>query len=240
MAISKALPTRTPDLMPFHISYNGPAPVSTFMRVEERQTENLDVSASDVNALPPSESCVPQNASTNSHDKPPSQSKMNVLRRAASYLISTFRGRTIHGTRVQLPMGYVGIVFQGGEEDRNRGKEKKPSKAQPKVDVDTPRRTRRSTQKDVEEIMVSDEEEGEKMDVDEPESRNLLLELTAVSTFPSFNLWLPDNLARERDDEYVRTLKEWVPLSELIHWIPPPSEQKEECHMGVPPPQSGT
>ncbi|KAF9028159.1 hypothetical protein BDZ89DRAFT_1066306, partial [Hymenopellis radicata] len=207
-------------LMPFHISYNGPAPVSTYMRVEERQTENLDVSASDVNALPPSESCVSQNASNGP--------KKNLLRRAASYLVSTFRGRAIHGTRVQVPMGYVGIVFQGGEEDGKRGKEQKPARAQPKVDVDAPRRTRRSTRKDAEEIVVGDEEEEEEM-IDEPESRNPLLELTAVSTFPSFNLWLPDNLARERDDEYVRTLKEWVPLSELIHWIPPPAGQKDDC-----------
>ncbi|KAF9027424.1 hypothetical protein BDZ89DRAFT_1066910, partial [Hymenopellis radicata] len=89
-------------------------------------------------------------------------------------------------------MGYVGIMFQG--------KEKKSSRAQPKFDVDTPRRTRRSTRKDAEKIV----------------SRKPLLELTAVSTFPSFNLWLPDNLARERDDEYVQTLKEWVPDDHLL------------------------
>ena len=80
--------------------------------------------------------------------------------------------------------------------------------------VDTPRSTRRSARKAAEEAVLEDETEA--MEVDEEKPSNPLLELTATSKFSNFTLWLPDNRTRELDDEYVRTLKEWVPLAELV------------------------
>ncbi|CAA7267178.1 unnamed protein product [Cyclocybe aegerita] len=38
--VSTTLPTCKPDLMPFHIDYDGPAPVSAFMRSNDVDMEN--------------------------------------------------------------------------------------------------------------------------------------------------------------------------------------------------------
>ncbi|KAJ3517711.1 hypothetical protein NLJ89_g340 [Agrocybe chaxingu] len=38
--VSTTLPTCKPDLMPFHIDYDGPAPVSAFMRVSPLKQED--------------------------------------------------------------------------------------------------------------------------------------------------------------------------------------------------------
>ncbi|KAF9031125.1 hypothetical protein BDZ89DRAFT_1064230, partial [Hymenopellis radicata] len=43
---------------------------------------------------------------------------------------------------------------------RKRGKEKKPSRAQPKVDVDTPRRTRRCARKEPRKLWSATRREG--------------------------------------------------------------------------------
>jgi len=39
--LATTLPTRTPNLMPFHVDYTGPANVSRFMKIEEVKPEEL-------------------------------------------------------------------------------------------------------------------------------------------------------------------------------------------------------
>lgn len=192
------LPVSTPDLMPFNIAYNGSAPISTYMLLEERQTDNLDLPASDLNGEPKDDGA----ALCNGHEE------KSLLRRAASYLVSAFRGRVIHGTRVPLPSGYVGVVLRRGPEEEGHGASTHAKRAtrNPRMEpVDTPRSTRRSAKKAAEEAVPEDETEA--MEVDEEQPSNPLLALTSTSTFTNFTLWLPDNRTRELSIQ-IRDLKD--------------------------------
>ncbi|KAK0189425.1 ribonuclease H2, subunit C [Armillaria mellea] len=193
MASSVSLPSCSPNLMPFHIDYDGPAPISTFMRVEERVTENLDEPASDG---PQAES------STTAAGSAPS-----LARRAASYLVSTFRGRALRGTQIDVPAGYTGLVLKGVDGvKKEKGKGKAPPAHSPS------RTTRRSSR--------NKHDEDEEMEGYEAATQSLAPVFNPTAQFSSFVLWHPDTLGREKDDEYVRSLNEWTKLSELIHYIP--------------------
>ncbi|KAF9454432.1 hypothetical protein P691DRAFT_396755 [Macrolepiota fuliginosa MF-IS2] len=104
----KAIPVDyVPNLMPFHIEYNGPAPVSTYMKVEgvrrgvgmpeaeegggggERKEEDVDMEGDGVERY-----------------------------------VSAFRGRTLHGLDVRLPDGYSGLVLRSEGGSKGKGKEK--------------------------------------------------------------------------------------------------------------------
>ncbi|KAK0477020.1 ribonuclease H2, subunit C [Armillaria novae-zelandiae] len=193
MASSVSLPSCSPNLMPFHIDYDGPAPISTFLRVEERVTENLDEPAPDG---PKAESSMAAAGSAPS-----------LARRAASYLVSSFRGRALHGTQIDIPAGYTGLVLKGVDGVKmEKGKGKAPQAHSPS------RATRRSGRR-----RRSEDEDMEESDVATQSSAPVL---TPTAQFSSFVLWHPDTLGREKDDEYVRSLNEWTKLSELIHYIP--------------------
>ncbi|SJL10925.1 uncharacterized protein ARMOST_14321 [Armillaria ostoyae] len=193
MASSISLPSCSPNLMPFHIDYDGPAPISTFLRVEEHVTENLDEPVPDG---PKAES------STTAAGPAPS-----LARRAASYLVSSFRGRTLHGTQIDVPAGYTGLVLKGVDGlKKEKGKGKAPQAHSPS------RATRRSARN-----RCDDDEDMEEY---EAATQSLAPVLNPTAQFSSFVLWHPDTLGREKDDEYVRSLNEWTKLSELIHYIP--------------------
>ncbi|KAK0440083.1 ribonuclease H2, subunit C [Armillaria borealis] len=193
MASSISLPSCSPNLMPFHIDYDGPAPISTFLRVEERVTENLDEPAPDG---PKAES------STTAAGSAPS-----LARRAASYLVSSFRGRTLHGTQIDIPAGYTGLVLKGVDGvKKEKGKGKAPQAHSPS------RATRRSVR--------NRRDDDEDMEEYEAATQSSAPVLNPTAQFSSFVLWHPDTLGREKDDEYVRSLNEWTKLSELIHYIP--------------------
>ncbi|KAK0200758.1 ribonuclease H2, subunit C [Desarmillaria ectypa] len=194
MASSISLPSSSPNLMPFHIEYDGPAPISTFFHVEERVTENLDE--------PESAPEEPKAESSAMAAAAPS-----LARRAASYFVSSFRGRTLRGTKIDVPDGYTGLVLKGIDEVK---KEKGMGKAT--HDHSPSRSTRRSAR--------HRHDEDEDMEEYEAATKSLAPILTPVSQFSSFVLWHPDTLGREKDDEYVRSLNEWIKLSEQIHYIP--------------------
>ncbi|KAK0216306.1 ribonuclease H2, subunit C [Armillaria fumosa] len=192
MASSVSLPSCSPNLMPFHIDYDGPAPISTFLRVEERVTENLDEPE-------PAPDGPKAESSTAAAGSAPS-----LARRAASYLVSSFRGRALHGTQIDVPAGYTGLVLKGVDgvkKEKGKGKAHSPSGA-----------TRRSSRN-----RRGEDEDMEEYDAATQSSAPVL---SPTAQFSSFVLWHPDTLGRERDDEYVRSLNEWTKLSELIHYIP--------------------
>ncbi len=96
-----------PDLMPFHIDYNGPAPVSTYMKVE---VEKRGVGMPDN---------VPENGGGGDKRK-----------EEEGRYVSTFRGRVMHGLDVGLPSGYSGLVLRSesgsslSKEEESKGEEK--------------------------------------------------------------------------------------------------------------------
>ncbi|KIY69768.1 ribonuclease H1 small subunit [Cylindrobasidium torrendii FP15055 ss-10] len=186
------LPTVTPWLMPWSIKFDGTAPVSTYMRVKQAQTENLDATAPKTDA--------------NASEGAPTQ--VSVMRQTVSYLVSAFRGRTIHGKNVALPVGYVGAVLA------STSKTAGSSGGGPPVSKSgRPKRGKKVEKEDI------------RMDVDEPKAKSTSAPVEAK--FSEFTLWLPDNLSRERDDTYVRALDEWVNITALVHRIPTEEEMAD-------------
>lgn len=177
--------------MPFHIDYDGPAPISTFLRVEERVTENLD------EPQPAPDEPKAESSTTAAGSTP------SLGRRAVSYFVSSFRGRTLHGTQIGVPAGYTGLVLKGVDGiKKEKGKGKAPQTHSPS------RATRRSTR--------NRRDEDEDMEEYETATQSSAPVLNPTAQFSSFVLWHPDTLGREKDDEYVRSLNEWTKLSELV------------------------
>ncbi|PWN52253.1 hypothetical protein IE53DRAFT_367367 [Violaceomyces palustris] len=83
------LPKIHANLMPFHLDYDGPAPVDSFMVIRRDQDSEPgdDGPANDDNPAPPS-------------------------------LISSFRGRSIHSTSLPLPEGFKCRLFSSSAESR--------------------------------------------------------------------------------------------------------------------------
>lgn len=101
-----------PNLMPFHIEYDGPAPVSTYMKVEGvrrgvgvPESEDVDIKV----------------------DEGEGSTKDEKGEAEVERYVSTFRGRTIHGVDVGVPSGYSGLVLrsEGGMTEESKGKGKK-------------------------------------------------------------------------------------------------------------------
>ncbi|CAA7265203.1 unnamed protein product [Cyclocybe aegerita] len=250
--VSTTLPTCNPNLMPFHIDYDGPALVSAFMRVSPLKQEDspskiappavegeetagnasadamnvdsatavalaeptatsstIDVSTSqstDVDMenatkdtsqapTPPAmtrsntESTLVVESQASSSTSILSQSTLQQLPAAASTsmsvldelekrVVSSFRGRTIHGLLIDLPPGYSGLVLESEgdanthpakletkerekeSEESTKGKAKTKAKAAPKASSKPRGRLARSAaSKKPEVIEIEDEDE---------------------------------------------------------------------------------
>lgn len=233
VSFANALPAATPNLMPFHIAYSGPAPISTYFRIkpspspayghDARQAikplssadsqELQDSQATLVGSVAESSSSATtlNSAPTAVEDNPSTSDKVDDLR----HYVASFRGREMHGTTVDLPEGYAGIVLRApgdakgkGVASGNRTKEEE----KPKSKGRTTRRSKRAQ----EEVKVEDED----MDASEiPETASdagPTRVLEPVSTFSSFVLWHPDIPVNDGRDEYVRSLSEWTRLAAKV------------------------
>ncbi|KAG8908591.1 hypothetical protein FRB99_004879 [Tulasnella sp. 403] len=228
-------------LMPFHIAYDGPAPLSTMWLVREdasvddrddvkaeEQTQTDAIMADDdpskelsesqkVDAMPLED--TPTQRSTTS----PSAFLKNKVAKLRQRFVSAFRGRRMHGTEVVLPEGYSGVVFsvpdvkvgskRGRESDVDAGRPEKKIKA-------STRSTRRGRTGEVEidgqDVEVEDGLEGScQEEYGDTEVRRLV----PTSTFSSFVIWNSDRRVDEGRDEYLRSLDEWVRMSALVHSV---------------------
>jgi ribonuclease H2 subunit C len=139
---------------------------------------------------------------------------------ATTRFISSFRGRTIQGLKVELPRGYVGVVLKAD------GKLGEPTKVTRKARDDMKGKGAkskwkgRSTRNSARVIDVDAEEENnmdEIMDVDEPfVDPAAVRSLVPVSQFSSFVLWHADHPVDEGRDEYFRSLTEWTRLAHEV------------------------
>ncbi|KAJ3860114.1 ribonuclease H2, subunit C [Lentinula novae-zelandiae] len=241
-ATSKALPQCTPYLMPFHIDYTGPAPVSTYFRVEDAKTHvgSPELSKDDSHteaarasigssssSLDVAQSPHEENDTISSIEqktKSPEISTSNPVLDGQPRFISSFRGRTVQGLEVDLPAGYTGIVFRSGDEAgeaKNTGKGKGVANGKGRVGAvrqDQRRTTRRSTRSravDGDEVMDTDaEDEAE-------EASESALNLFASSQFKSFLLWHPDIPVDTGKDEYMSSIGEWIKIASVLHQVPP-------------------
>ncbi|KAF9262095.1 hypothetical protein L218DRAFT_868601 [Marasmius fiardii PR-910] len=118
-----------PNLMPFHIEYNGSAPISTYLHVQDAKKnvgapeptqETLEESNHEsqrtvVDNEPALESSCSSSTlvPTESADSQLSESTLgNQQSDLPNRYISTFRGRTIHGLAVDVPDGFTGVMFR--------------------------------------------------------------------------------------------------------------------------------
>ncbi|RDX54076.1 hypothetical protein OH76DRAFT_1373994 [Lentinus brumalis] len=232
-----ALPDATPSLMPFHIAYSGPAPISTYFRIkpgpsptfgrEQPPSEPLlspeSQQTSDSQATLVGSSSVSTVGSAaavgvdEDEDVAKSEGDATVGSADSRHYVAAFRGREMHGVMVDLPEGYAGIVLRAPDDKKGKGvasnrptEEEKPASKS--------RSTRRSKRAQ-ETVKVEDEE----MDTEDmpgtasEEGPTRVLE--PVSTFSTFLLWHPDIPVNDGRDEYVRSLKEWTRLAAEIHRV---------------------
>ncbi|KAG6885759.1 hypothetical protein C0993_010271 [Termitomyces sp. T159_Od127] len=221
-----SLETCQPYLMPFHIDYSGPAPISTYLRVD---AANETVGA----PPPPQEPSSDAQPTSNSQDAGPAQepgisidvpedkleSDVNLVPEASSSVakrvtdattrfISSFRGRTIQGLKVALPEGYVGVVLRG---DDASNRDKRGKGVGKKTLMKNEKRATRNRRK-----VVKDEPESVDDDLMNVEEDGETRTLSIASQFSSFVLWHADHPVDEGRDEYYRSLSEWTRLAHLV------------------------
>ncbi|KAJ7596323.1 ribonuclease H2, subunit C [Mycena floridula] len=184
------LPQSSPNLMPFHIDMNGPAPISTYFLVE---TAKENIGGPEKPAEPSESPDIPVDASVQPPEPSPESTRFT----------SSFRGRQVHGLTVELPKGYLGVVMDSGKPASN--KSKKPVVVQ-----------KRGSTRSATKAMKIDEDEDEEMDMDgelEPPAKML----KATSQFSSMVIWSPDIPVNDGQDEYMRAMDEWTRLADVIH-----------------------
>jgi len=290
-----SVPSCKPNLMPFHIDYNGPAAVSTFMHVE-KLVDHVESAGHDlpVQTKNPPENCsviasgealrLQTTQGSNTFDDPPtlartatestfltesSSSSSNLLSASFSQFptksqdppiedldnrfISTFRGRSIHGLTINLPAGYAGVVLRAPSDqdsfDGNtlvassgtrRGDEQRTKNVDLDVEVSWGQRRRGRLRSSAaprkgtviaisdddpqSSISLNDKPFGHDIEMAEPLSTpnafdGRLRILVPTARFHSFTLWQADHMVNKSNDEYWRTLTEWIGLADAIHNI---------------------
>ncbi|KAG2075508.1 hypothetical protein BDR04DRAFT_1005099 [Suillus decipiens] len=218
------LPECSPNLMPFHISHSGPAPISTYFRVKPapssphlsltQKTSNETHLSTDnsQNTLVAEESQYSITTVTESHSSsevareppaiPPVEGSLG------NSFIAAFRGRQVHGRTVGLPQGYGGIVLSAPSGDAK-------SQGDDTGTVETMAQTRgkaRSTR------TCSRQMETNEDDAAADGSRVEIRRLTPVSRFSSLTVWSPDIPVDEGKDEYLRSLTEWTKLAAEVRF----------------------
>ncbi|KIK68774.1 hypothetical protein GYMLUDRAFT_68607 [Collybiopsis luxurians FD-317 M1] len=236
---SKDVPQCTPNLMPFHIAHDGPAPVSTYFRVEDAKTHvaspepqhhnsnadvapeeragNGDIDAGGPSASSPQVPAVEPEAGSSGISTLSPHTVANEQPR----FISAFRGRTVQGLKVDLPEGYTGVVFQSGDEGKKKSKGKPAVKGKGKLKVqDEMRTTRRSTRSRIADDMDVDESEDDGEEDENLEGAMSTLNLEPSAQFKSFVLWHPDLPVDTGKDEYISSIEEWMKIAAVLHQTP--------------------
>jgi hypothetical protein len=232
-----------PNLMPFHIDYSGPAPISTYFLVEPAsetvgapRAESMEKEASASctamgtdareSAIPPpatvscKDSCDTENPETiNDEQETPlalEHPRLSLAKRvtdATTRFISSFRGRKIQGLKVEMPPGYVGVVLKSDAMSSEIGRA--AGRATRKVSKAKPKT--RSTRSTTRVIDVDERDMHDAMDVDESCADPAVIRtLAPVSQFSSFVLWHADHPVDEGRDEYFRSLTEWTRLAHEV------------------------
>ncbi|KAL1727405.1 ribonuclease H2, subunit C [Schizophyllum commune] len=119
-------------------------------------------------------------------------------------LVSSFRGRTVHGLRVDVPQGYLGVVLRAdGQPTTSRLRDTRPQK-----------RGRRAAAAaeggggEADDAMLQD---------DAMEDTRPSRILNPAFQFSSFMVWGADIPVDEGRDDYIRALTEWTALAGEIH-----------------------
>ncbi|KAJ7132253.1 ribonuclease H2, subunit C [Mycena epipterygia] len=219
-----SLPKASPNLMPFHVDHNGPAPISTYFLVEAASEHvatpppSTTASAQELEMVVDSEEPLGDSpdAQTALPAPPVNDTLSKRVTDATTRFIATFRGRTMQGLKVELPAGYAGVIMAGdsaagaGKTSALKTKLKQGVKAAKARGNKMGRATRSAMRDDDDDEMNGDEETGED---DQKNARTLM----PTAQFSSFVLWHPDIPVDPGRDEYLRSLTEWIRLADEIH-----------------------
>ncbi|CAK7239488.1 MAG: hypothetical protein STHCBS139747_000919 [Sporothrix thermara] len=105
-----------------------------------------------------------------------------------------FRGRKLHGQAVKLPADYRGVVGVRRDSPREQARASGTAAPEEVVDVDA----------------TAAEQEAQRQRLDTGK-------LDVVAEFDEIVVWGHQSLADASTDAYVRSMEEWVALSEKIH-----------------------
>ncbi|KAI0641982.1 ribonuclease H2, subunit C [Trametes meyenii] len=233
------LPVATPQLMPFHIGYSGPAPVSTYFCVrnapeptfgrEIKPSASNDTVSESQTAVEDSQSTLVENSQSASLPNPSATASgssatledldMRDAPQSSSqpdsrHFTAAFRGRLMHGLKVDLPEGYAGVVLRAPEDRKGKSAAPRSRTAEEQNSKAGGRSTRRSKRA---QDAMEDTEELESAGVDQAQVERPVRILNPAAQFSSFVLWNPDIPVDEGRDEYLRSLTEWTRLSAEIH-----------------------
>ncbi|KAI0675560.1 ribonuclease H2, subunit C [Trametes maxima] len=241
------LPAATPQLMPFHIGYSGPAPVSTYFCVrsapeptfgrETKLSETKTPSFESQTSMQDSQSTlVGDSQPTSSSDTSAAASSssatladvdMQGVPSASSqtsprHFTAAFRGRLMHGLKVGLPEGYAGVVLRapddlGGKNAASRSRAAEEQESKARARSKATAKNARRSRR-VEDV-EEDVEESESAGADQAQVEGPVRTLIPEAQFSSFVLWHPDIPVDEGRDEYLRSLTEWTSLSAEIHRV---------------------
>lgn len=228
-----------PQIMPFHITHNGPAPIRTFFKVKAATLEtplptngpgngtDVSIDASDKDGK--TESGV-GNGETRSTDLNVGTSGTASTRTSQNRFVAAFRGRTVQGLEKELPEGYGGVILKADGIARTQTRSTEEMKASSVLvstsqgGKSTTRQTRRSTRSSKRmEIDEENEDDGYSAEVlgdpmapgtvggsDEQITRRML---KPTARFSSLVVWNPDIPVDENRDEYLRALVEWTKIA---------------------------
>ncbi|KAJ7493311.1 ribonuclease H2, subunit C [Mycena galericulata] len=181
-----SLPNASPNLMPFHIEHDGPAPIATYFLVEAasehvgkppplteaKPTEDTEM-ATETDTTLELEGAVP------TPREPPTLSRR--VTDATTRFIATFRGRTMQGLKVELPPGYTGVIMVGEGGGKVNALKTKIKRVTAKARSKSGRAMRSATRAD-------DEDEMEEPQEGDQATRALM----PTAQFSSFVMWHPD------------------------------------------------
>ncbi|KAJ7623693.1 ribonuclease H2, subunit C [Roridomyces roridus] len=205
--LSGSLLNATPNLMPFHVEHDGPAPIDTYFLVQAAKE--------DVAKPPPpvseEDSVSEMITSTSAAPIPSSEEPSRRGAEPSTRFVATFRGRTVHGLEVEMPIGYTGLIMTG--EGKQRQPATKPS-AKPRGGRTT-RGARRALEADADTELMDVDGENSPLGDNDQTSRALM----PTAQFGSFVLWHPDIPTDPGRDEYARSLTEWIALADQIHRV---------------------
>ncbi|CAK7211235.1 hypothetical protein SEUCBS140593_001105 [Sporothrix eucalyptigena] len=105
-----------------------------------------------------------------------------------------FRGRKLHGQAVKLPADYRGVIGVRRDSPREQARANNTSAPEEIVDVDA----------------TAAEQEAQRQRLDTGE-------LDVLAEFDEVVVWGHQSTADASTDAYVRSMEEWVALSEKIH-----------------------
>lgn len=189
--------------MPFHIDYDGQAPISTYMKVSSvKRGVGMPDNANDSGGL----------GSGDVGEKDDIEMKTHNGLQTDRY-ISTFRGRTIHGIHVPLPSGYTGLVLkrsEGGNNNSSSSRLREEEEAEVKGRSLRSRVGGRSRKAE----STSECKPAEDTGGDEETSR---VTVTPSGMFTGLRVWHADIPVDGGRDEYMRSLGEWTALASEMH-----------------------